>query len=298
MDEADSNIQKNIVIRKVKKINPPEFHGGSWKLAYADFVTALMAFFLLLWLLNTVPSDKLKNVAEYFEPTLGILVKSGVRMTEDKEKTESDESKNGQKVSGIQYGVKQTGKIIDIEKQGVKVNTQELDNKTFITLKKELEHFVEKSGDLSKFKKEVSFYEDPQGLVIQVTDEDKNPLFAPGSSTLTPYAKNILLKISKLIKLSPNFIKITGHTDKTNYNSLLNYTNWELSADRANAARRFMISQGISPERFAEIVAMADTDPIDQNNPYSPKNRRIAITLLRNSIMPFYKISAPTEEIK
>ncbi len=272
-------------------------HGGAWKVAYADFVTAMMAFFLLLWLLNAVPVEKLKGIAQYFEPTVGIAGAKGIGFEGGKSQNEDGKS-NFDKVQGLKYGVMAKGDIISSPQVGVDVQNEEVENERFSLMEGELKKIIAAENTLSQLQDNVKLEVTPEGLVIKIIDQDKSPMFKQGGAELETQAKNILNKIVNLIKYSPNFISVSGYTDTTSGPNLhKDYTNWELSTDRANAARRYMVEQGISPDQIARIVGRADTAPLDQNNPTSPRNRRIEVTLLRNSIMPFNKISAPKQLI-
>ncbi|CAL7960342.1 chemotaxis protein MotB [Alphaproteobacteria bacterium] len=279
-----------IVIKKVVG-----YKGGhasdAWKLAYADFITAMMAFFLLLWLLNSVPSQKLKNMALYFEPTLGVLGKSGINEKDVKSQEKEDVASKGPNVKGFVYGVAQTGKMVSVPSEGQPVD-EKVESEQFSLFESSLEKELNRDEVLQKFRESIQVEQSPEGLLIQITDQDNLPLFKAGTAVLMDYTKNLLAKITDLIKYFPNFIAISGYTDKSQDSTLADYGKWELSSDRANAARRFMISTGIAPEKIAKISAYADTQPLISGNPYDPKNRRVSVLLLRKSQMPIYKLSA------
>ncbi len=275
------NKSEKTFIRRKRSSAPHQFHGGSWKLAYADFVTALMAFFLLLWLLSASPSKKLETIAQYFVPTLSFLQKDI--------KTKDNDYKYNSKI-GIQYGAERVGNVVDIQQDGEKINVDEMNNKIFLKIESDIDSMLEKSQDIGK---SVSYKNTVSGLEITVSDQANNPLFEVNSAKLTDYAKNMLTEIIKYIKYSPNLIQISGYTDKSNQNALTQYGNWELSFDRADSARRYFLMNNIPYERIHSLIARADTELIDLNNPYSPVNRRITITLLRNSGIENYKVSTP-----
>ena len=272
-------------------------HGGAWKVAYADFVTAMMAFFLLMWLLNAVPAETLSGIAQYFEPTVGIGGQKGIGFYGGQ--SQSNSGRNAyDKQHGVKFGVIRSGEVLANPQQGDEVSIEEMENERFSLIEGELNKVIINDSELRAFQESISFEQTPEGLKIKIMDQDKYPMFKPGSAELQSYAKNIIAKIAKLIRYSPNYISISGHTDKASNNlGDLSYTNWELSADRANAARRHLIESSISREQIARIVSKADTELLDRDNPYSPRNRRITIILLRNSIMPFHKVSAPKELI-
>jgi len=296
MQDGKQGAEKAPII--IKKINAGHHahHGGAWKVAYADFVTAMMAFFLLLWLLNAVPADKLKGVAEYFEPTVGVAGNKGIGFSGGRAKNKEGLS-NYDKQQGIEYGVIAKGNIISTPQKGTEVNAEELENERFQLVEGELKKMIISDPEMSTFQDNIEFQISPEGLIISVMDQDKYPMFMKSSPELENYAKNVLRKISSLIKFSPNFISISGHTGSDLSSLSKGYTNWELSTDRANTTRRFLIDQGISPDQISRIVGRADTDPMDLSNPNSPKNRRVTITLLRNSVMPYNKLAAPKQVI-
>lgn len=280
----------------IKKVTPGYYyhHAGGWKVAYSDFVTAMMAFFLFMWLLNSVPKETLPRIAQYFEPTIGLSKQESIGF--EGSKTQSiDRAEIDDKVASIKYGIAETCHIIDVQKTGTEISIEERENENFTLIEGELKKIIASDNKLQHMRENVSLLLSPEGLTIRITDQDKFPMFQPGSHELNEHSKYIVFKIAKLVCFSPNFLSITGNTDKYLFTKQQSYSNWELSADRANSARRYLIESGVAPEQIARIIGRADTDPIDIDNPYSPKNRRIEITLLRNSIMPYTKISAPTE---
>ena len=295
----DELLKQPIIVKRSAPYNIFEedgHSGGSWKVAYADFVTAMMTFFMLMWLLNTTPTQQLKAVATYFEPTIGFINQSGEGLQSKKNLGDNnEEAHEGRLEKGVVYGVKRTGSIVDISAPGMQVDVDEMDNQRFKMVQDELQKALKEDKTLSTVKESVIFEQSPEGLVIKLLDQDKDPMFESGNSNLKPYAKTLLLKILKLIQLSPNFIAISGYTDKNKEDPMAQYSNWELSSDRGNSTRRFLVANGLATDKISKIVAFADTAPLIIENPYDSRNRRVEITLLRNSIMPFYKLSAPKE---
>jgi chemotaxis protein MotB len=267
-------------------------HGGAWKIAYADFVTAMMAFFLLLWLLNAVPAEKLTGIAEYFEPTVGVFGNQGIGFKGGNAKSDSGESQFD-KSQGVKYGVLSKGNIVSTPQTGTDVADEEMENERFALVEGELKKVVMADAEMQNMQDNITFEVTPSGLNIKVMDQDQYPMFMQGGEELSSFGKNILSKIVNLVKYSPNFISISGHTTYGDAPISKQYSDWELSTERANTARRHMIEQGLSKDQIASIVGRADTDPLDPDNPKSSRNRRIEITLLRNSIMPFNKLSQP-----
>jgi chemotaxis protein MotB len=293
---ADNDKKNFIIIKRISGGGHAAHHGGAWKVAYADFVTAMMAFFLLLWLLNAVPSDKLSGIAQYFEPTTGLQGQKGIGFEGGKSQNKEGIS-SYDKVAGIKYGVIRKGDLITAPQEGTEITTEEQENDRFNLIASELKKMIIADQELAGMQNAVEMSITPEGLEIKITDQDKYPMFKPKSAELNPYAKNILSKISRLIMYSPNYLQVGGHTDVETGIGDSSYTNWELAADMANTSRRYMIEQGINIDRFNRIVSFGDSDPIDKTNPYSPKNRRVTIVLLRNSQVGYNKLSVPSNLI-
>ena len=282
---------QTIIIKKISAAHHGH-HGGAWKVAYADFVTAMMAFFLLLWLLNSVPVEKLSGIAQYFEPTVGLAGQKGIGFEGGKSQNKEG-SQTYDRQAGIEYGVVQKGQIIANPERGVDIKTEEIENERFAMVEGELKKTIMADKELVQFQDSIIFDITPEGMQIKITDQDKFPMFKENSPELEVYAKNIISKIVNLIKYSPNYIAISGHTDSDQTSMPKDYTNWELSSDRANSTRRFIVEQGIPADQISRIVGKADTEPLDPANPNSSRNRRVTITLLRNSIAPFNKVALP-----
>ncbi len=298
MQSKEENKKAPIIIKKIIASGHGGHHGGAWKVAYADFVTAMMAFFLLMWLLNAVPTEKLKGIAEYFEPSMGTSGQMGQGFKGGFSSIPQKEGlKDQDKTKGFKYGVRSVGNIVDIKKSGIEVSNEEKDNEMFYLVEGQLNKAITKDPEIKDYKNYIQFEITPEGLKINISDQNKSPMFKPGSSELTAFTKTILFKIAKLIQFTPNFLEISGFTDRTVSSTDTQYTNWELSSDRANAARKYLVKSGVPPEQIARVIGRADTDPADPTNPYSPRNRRITIVLLRNSVMPYNKISAPKDLI-
>lgn len=224
------------VIKKVKKITHHGGHGSSWKVAYADFVTALMAFFLLLWLVSSLKPDKKDQISSYFQ-NFNLLDKS---------------------------------KLIDSLAKSLPPPPPEIQIAGII--KSDIE---EKLADI---KDQIIVEAFPGGVKIQVIDKEGNPIFNLGGTVPTPEAKNIMKVIAENIRNIKAQIAIEGHTDAIAYYGQ-KYTNWELSTERASAARIILESEGIDPARLIRVSGFAATVPLMKDNPYSPLNRRICILL-------------------
>lgn len=239
--------------RRVKKVKGHGgHHGGAWKVAYADFVTAMMALFLVLWLVSQADTKLKQQIANYFRsPGVFTSSKGGI-------------------LSGEQKVSREPGKL-----------TAEEDNMALIKAADHLKEKLDSDEKLKKSKDKVYVKVNEDGLQIQLMDEADNVSFPVGSSELNKEAREILAEIAKAICELPNPIIIGGHTDARDFPSPNGYTNWELSTDRANAARRVLQQNCVKPEQIRRIIGYADTDPIIERDIYAPQNRRISITVLR-----------------
>lgn len=251
--------QPIIIIKRPKKVVGGGHHGGAWKVAYADFVTAMMAFFLLMWLLNATTEDQRRGIADYFNPSIPIAAVSG----------------GGSEaiVGGSVTSAKPTTGVARTE------------GKSTVDLSKSEEEMSEALtsalvGDAAELSEHISVRMSPEGLVIELTDREKQPLFASGSSTPSPVLRRLSTIVAQALDAVQNDVKIVGHTDSNRFvGSPQGYTNWELSSDRANVARRLMKGAGLPETRITEVSGRAATMPLVEN-PLDPRNRRISITLL------------------
>jgi chemotaxis protein MotB len=316
-----------VIIKKVKKGGHGGHHGGAWKVAYADFVTAMMAFFLLLWLLNVTTDVQKRGIADYFEPTITSKSNSGAggvlggltvgspgsqtlplsqpnfnpaqnALRQPQEGDDGDEGggpgadpdKNGGAASADIPPTDKDGaddknatgnkKLSDAEFQK---QAAEREEKRFEDAKKALEDAVNGSPEMQALAKNLKIDATPEGLRIQLVDQDKTPMFPTGSADMNDQAKKLMALVAAAINKLPNKISISGHTDSTQYALGAKYTNWELSADRANATRREFLNDGVPPDRLSRVIGMADQDPLDTSNAADPQNRRISIVLLREN---------------
>ncbi len=271
--------QRPIVIKRVKK-GGGGHHGGAWKIAYADFVTAMMAFFLLMWLLGSTTKGDLKGIAEYFKTPLKVALEGG--------------SGSGESSSIIPGGGKDlihtSGQNIrtdaEMKKHRINLNDakaalEKQDAERLKALKATLEKAIDSNPELKKFKDQLLIDITSEGLRIQIVDSKKRPMFDLGSTILKSYTKTILDEIGRTLNEVPNKISLSGHTDATPYSGGgKNYSNWELSADRANAARRELVRGGMNDSKMLRIVGLSSAVPLDKENHYDPINRRISIIVM------------------
>jgi chemotaxis protein MotB len=269
--------KSTIVIKRIKK-GGHGGHGAAWKIAYADFVTAMMAFFLLMWLLGSTTQGDLKGISDYFQSPLKVSLSGG--------------SGAGDATSLIQGG----GPSLTHSIGQVKNGNNDADKKTPQQLRKELEK-VEKqrmeelkgkldavllgSEKLAEYRHQIRIEITPDGLRITIIDDLRRPMFALGSPVVQPYMKDILHAIGQVLNEVENKVALSGHTDAAPYSGgERGYSNWELSADRANASRRELITGGMAANKIVRVVGLADSNLLVKDDPRSPLNRRISIIVL------------------
>ncbi len=272
--------QRPIVIKRIKK-SAGGHHGGAWKIAYADFVTAMMAFFLLMWLLGSTTKGELQGIADYFRTPLKVSLSGG--------------SGSGDSSSPIKAGGRDLTRSDDLQMRrgempeqkrrlGIREAKTEVMRHDMVRLKAlkgQLNQLIDASPFLQQYRNQLLIDITSEGLRIQIVDEQNRPMFDLGSANLKPYARDILLALCKPLNEVRNGITLTGYTDAKRYSSgERGYSNWELSADRANSSRRVLIEGGIEDGKIKRVVGMASAVLFDPGDPYSPSNRRIAIIVL------------------
>lgn len=288
-----------IIIVKRKKKGAEGHHGGAWKVAYADFVTAMMAFFLVMWLVTAVSKEQRAAIYEYFKnPSMesGKSVKAAPGQMGPGGASTSpinlggglDAPRSGlAKVPNIGATAK-PAPIQSPDEQNqhkaqsdadARAQTLEAEHKKLETLMEELKEAVSKSQALEPFKDQLLLDITPEGIRIQIVDAQNRPMFDVGSARLRDYTQSILHELAPYLSSVPNRISITGHTDTRPYPGQ-GYSNWELSADRANAARRALVTSGLPDEKIARVVGLSSSVLFDRANPQSPINRRISIVIM------------------
>ncbi len=276
-----SESKPTVVIRRVRKVKRGGHHGGAWKVAYADFVTAMMAFFLVLWLMAATSKPERAAISEYFRnpsplsgssatPAPGMAGPGGASTSMIKLGGATDVSRGN---SNDPFQNQQ-------EAVPTPVQEREREKQRLEALKQELQEAISQSQALEPFKDQLLLDITPEGLRIQIVDQQNRPMFDLGSARLMPYTQAILQELSHFISQVPNRISLTGHTDTTAYSTRLGYSNWELSADRANAARRTLLEAGMDEAKVARVVGLSSSVLFDKANPQNPINRRISIVVM------------------
>lgn len=289
------NKEATIIIKKVKKGGHGGHHGGAWKVAYADFVTAMMAFFLLLWLLQATAQSQKEGIAEYFTPTIGVRDSAGIGFKGGK--TSYDEGRKVAEKSppGILVGRMPQGPTAQKQEKMAPVESTQ-DAYLFEKAEKSIKQAMEEDPNFRDFKDNVIVEQSPEGLKIELIDDDKLPMFEAKSTQLTQAGEKILKQMTQVIKEMPNRISITGHSEATNFVENDSNTNWELTANRANAARRFFVINNMEEDRVAKVVGRADRELLDTKFPTSPRNRRIEVVLLRASYLKTLEQHTPAPQ--
>lgn len=280
MSEAEKDDDKpKIVFKRHSNHEAHAHHGGAWKIAYADFVTAMMAFFLVMWLLASIGKYDLEGISEYFNRPISAVFSDTGSSSSVLQGGGPDAVQNkGQIRKGDPVDPKNRMKVSERDKS--KEEQKEKEKKKFEEISKKFKESIEKNQELQKIADQIKIDVTQEGLRIQIVDDKNRPMFESGSATLQPYTATLLRELSKIIKDMPNGLSISGHTDSVPYpGSGRGYSNWELSADRANAARRELTQTGVPIERMRRVVGLADTTHINKD-PNNPENRRIAIVLM------------------
>ncbi len=292
MAEAEQAI---VIIKRIKK-GGHGHHGGAWKVAFADFAVAMMAFFMLLWLLATTTPEQKASISSYFNDPLatvglssngagnpaldggdGILDGSGANPFTGKSEDEAAIS-HAQKGAAESDG--QGGGQSDDEGAG-NPDAEELERLRLEEMLEELRGVIEGGRALEEYADQLIFDITVEGLRIQIVDKENRAMFDQGSAILKSYAVEILSEIVKVINDVPNRVSISGHTDTMPYSTETGYSNWELSADRANAARRSLLAGGLPESKIGRVVGLGPSDLLDPSQPQAPINRRISIVVLR-----------------
>lgn len=271
--------QRPIIVKRIKK-SAAGHHGGAWKIAYADFVTAMMAFFLLMWLLGSTAKGDLKGIADYFNTPLKIALAGGSGTGDS-----SHIIKGGGKDLTRSEGQVMRGELpTDKRMINIKAAQAELEKRERVKLddlKTKLGKAIEQNPGLRQFRDQLLIDITPEGLRVQIVDAQNRPMFASGRAELQPYAKDMLLEIGRTLNGVENKLSISGHTDAAPYASgERGYSNWELSAERANASRRVLVLGGMDEGRLVRVVGTAAAVPLDRKDPFNPLNRRISLIVM------------------
>jgi chemotaxis protein MotB len=276
---ADDGLRP-IIVKRIKKAGGGG-HGGAWKIAYADFVTAMMAFFLLMWLLGSTTKGDLQGISDYFQTPLKVAMQGGTGSGDSSSVIKGGgrdlTRSNGQiQKSDDPAKNRKTYNLKAAQAELAKAEEAKLQN-----LKKKIEAAIDTSPALKQYKNQLLLDITSDGLRIQIVDEQNRPMFALARAELQPYTKEILLEIGQLLNDIPNKVSLSGHTDASAYSSgEKGYSNWELSADRANASRRALIAGGMDESKVLRVIGLSSAVPFNKDDPLDPINRRISIIVM------------------
>ncbi|MDA0306876.1 MAG: flagellar motor protein MotB [Proteobacteria bacterium] len=293
---AEDKSSQAIIIKKVNK-GGGAHHGGAWKIAYADFVTAMMAFFLLLWLLNSISQEQLEGISNYFAPvsvsstssgggdilggaTIAVKGSAQTSTSRDSVTVELPPPKAGTGGEGEAGSEEENPPT---EEEALEEKMRQKEEEDFEKAKKELEEKIAEVPELNELADSLLIDNTPEGLRIQLVDKDGLSMFPSGSAVMHAHTQRILSLVSKVIAKMPQQISVSGHTDSVAFVTDNGYSNWELSADRANAARRALVDGAVPFERVSRVTGKAATDPFLPDDTKNAKNRRLSIIMLRGT---------------
>ena len=276
---AEKKLQP-IIIKRVKTSGHAP-HGGAWKIDSADFVTAMMAFFLLMWLLGSTAKGELQGIASYFSNPMQVALGGG----DGSGNSSSILPGGGNDLTKVHGQVRRSESDADKKtKMAAKMEKRQQaqqDAKRMAELQEKMASLITANPKLAEFKAQIKIEITPDGLQIQIVDDQKRPMFDSGSALVKPYMHDILKEIGSALGNVENKISIAGHTDATPYgNGDRGYSNWELSSDRANATRRELVAAGMPDAQMVRVVGLAASDPLEKIDPRAPTNRRITVTVM------------------
>jgi chemotaxis protein MotB len=292
-----SDNQQPIIVKRIKK-GGGGAHGGAWKIAYADFVTAMMAFFLLMWLLGSTTKGDMKGIADFFQNPLKLSMAGGPGsgsatspisgggqdLTKSIGEIAKSSYKEQKKISEVKVSPSQSFSLEGTGQADLKALEKKLEQEEKLRLqdvKAKLEAVIEASPDLRQFKRQLLLDLTSEGLRIQIVDDKNRPMFDSGGSEMKPYTRAIVRSIGQVLNQVENRISISGHTDAAQYaGGDRGFSNWELSANRANASRRELILGGMDERKIMRVVGLASTIPLDRTDPFNPINRRITLIVM------------------
>jgi len=293
---GDAKKLQPIIVKRIKK-GGHGHHGGAWKIAYADFVTAMMAFFLLMWLLGSTTEGDRKGIQDYFNNPLKIALQAGGSGSGDSSHVVKGGGQDLSRTSGqVKKGdVEAPNKTFNL--QALKDQQKAAEAERLKALKERVEEVLANSPRLTEFKSQIRLDMTRDGLRIQIVDDKNRPMFASGSSMVQPYMRELLRSIGSVLTEVPNKLTLEGHTDSAAFSGgVAGYSNWELSSDRANASRRELVAGGLPDERVLRVQGLAASQLFDKGDALNPINRRISIIVMnREAEDRFHRAAEGTE---
>ena len=270
-----------IIIKRVKK-NAHAHHGGAWKIAYADFVTAMMAFFLLMWLLGSTAKGDLQGIASYFHAPMKVSMDGGTGAGNSSSVVTGGGTDLTRSTGQVNRSNSESGeRKLKTDKDSKRSEAARQDAQRMEALRQKIEALITGNPKLKDYRSQIRLSITNDGLEIQIVDEQARPMFDSGSALVKPYMRDILHEIGNALNGIENRVSLAGHTDAAPYgNGERGYGNWELSADRANASRRELVTAGMPDDKLVRVVGLAASDLLEREVPLAPINRRISVTVL------------------
>jgi len=259
---------QKVIVKRVGGGHGGGHHGGGWKIAYADFMTAMMAFFLVMWLLSISSPKQREGIAEHFRMPLKVALNGGEKVA----MSASVVPGGGSDMAHSDGDVKRTADDEQDESDAARLDA----------MKKKLEELMDSSPNFKQLRSQILIDITTEGLRLQIVDSDKRPMFDLASARVVPYMRAVLRDLGPMLNELPNKLTVSGHTDSIVYANDGTYSNWELSADRANASRRELMVGGLSDAKVLRVVGLSDSAHLDRDNPRNPINRRISIIVLNH----------------
>ncbi|MFZ2650917.1 MAG: flagellar motor protein MotB [Burkholderiaceae bacterium] len=277
---GDAKKLQPIIIKRIKK-GGHGAHGGAWKIAYADFVTAMMAFFLLMWLLGSVTDGDKKGIADYFNTPLKVALLHSGSGSGDASHVIKGGGRDFTRTSGQVKNGEVVAEVKTINLAALKAEQRRLEMQQLKGLRDKVEDVLANNSKLAAIKSQIRLDMIRDGLRIQIVDENGRPMFDSGSALVKPYMRELLADIGAVLAVVPNRLTLEGHTDATPFGAgERGYSNWELSSERANASRRELVFGGLPEDRVMRVQGLASVSPYDPKDPHSPTNRRISIIVM------------------
>ncbi len=294
---GDSKKVQPIIIKRIKK-GGHAAHGGAWKIAYADFVTAMMAFFLLMWLLGSTTEGDKKGIADYFNSPLKVAFFGGSGAVDASSVIKGGGNNLTESVGQMKKGRTTEVAMDKARKKAIRQEQAKAEAERLRALKSKVEEVLANDDRLAKYKSQIRLDLTAEGLRIQIVDDLNRPMFDSGSAEVNVYMRDILRAIGHVLEEVPNKLTIEGHTDAKAFSSgERGYSNWELSADRANASRRELIAGGLPGSKVLRVQGLSSSVPYEKDNPDSPMNRRISIIVMNREAEDRFFDSARAESV-
>lgn len=279
---GDSKKVQPIIIKRVKK-GGHAAHGGAWKIAYADFVTAMMAFFLLMWLLGSTTEGDRKGIADYFNSPLKVAFFGGSGAGDATSLVKGGGNSLSESAGQVKKGASEQAEI-KARKKALQAQLAAAEAARLKVVKEKVEEVIANDSRLAQYKQQIRLDITAEGLRIQIVDDQSRPMFASGDANVQGYMRDLLRAIGAVLEVVPNRLTIEGHTDAKPFSGgEAGYSNWELSADRANASRRELIAGGLSGDKILRVQGLAASMLYEKDDPESPLNRRISIIVMNRA---------------